>query len=189
MSGLGKMFNTQDIRERVVLHPGLGIGMDTVDLKRRLRTPGLTRQFLARKVTMENVGEELRILYVALTRAKEKLVLTGVMKKAEEKLESMQVIAAEDGFLTFLSRLNSSTFLQFLLLAVSCMETKLPVRLIKQKELEEQEVQKAVQEGLTRIQLLARLQEAEPEWETKIEERFSYVYPYEHEVADRKSVV
>lgn len=183
VSGLGKMFNTQDIRERVVLHPGLGIGMDTVDLKRRLRTPGLTRQFLARKVTMENVGEELRILYVALTRAKEKLVLTGVMKKAEEKLESMQVIAAEDGFLTFLSRLNSSTFLQFLLLAVSCMETKLPVRLIKQKELEEQEVQKAVQEGLTRIQLLARLQEAEPEWETKIEERFSYVYPYEHEVA------
>lgn len=183
VSGLGKMFNTQDIRERVVLHPGLGIGMDTVDLKRRLRTPGLTRQFLARKVTMENVGEELRILYVALTRAKEKLVLTGVMKKAEEKLESMQAIAAEDGFLTFLSRLNSSTFLQFLLLAVSCMETKLPVRLIKQKELEEQEVQKAVQEGLTRIQLLARLQEAEPEWETKIEERFSYVYPYEHEVA------
>ena len=63
------------------------------------------------------------------------------------------------------------------------METKLPVRLIKQKELEEQEVQKAVQEGLTRIQLLARLQEAEPEWETKIEERFSYVYPYEHEVS------
>ncbi len=183
VSGLGKMFNTQDIRERVVLHPGLGIGMDTVDLKRRLRTPGLTRQFLARKVTMENVGEELRILYVALTRAKEKLVLTGVMKKAEEKLESIQAIAAEDGFLTFLSRLNSSTFLQFLLLAVSCMETKLPVRLIKQKELEEQEVQKAVQEGLTRIQLLARLQEAEPEWETKIEERFSYVYPYEHEVA------
>lgn len=183
VSGLGKMFNTQEVRERVVLHPGLGIGMDTVDLKRRLRTPGLTRQFLARKVTMENVGEELRILYVALTRAKEKLVLTGVMKKAEEKLESMQAIAAEDGFLTFLSRLNSSTFLQFLLLAVSCMETKLPVRLIKQKELEEQEVQKAVQEGLTRIQLLARLQEAEPEWETKIEERFSYVYPYEHEVA------
>ena len=183
VSGLGKMFNTQEVRERVVLHPGLGIGMDTVDLKRRLRTPGLTRQFLARKVTMENVGEELRILYVALTRAKEKLVLTGVMKKAEEKLESMQAIAAEDGFLTFLSRLNSSTFLQFLLLAVSCMETKLPVRLIKQKELEEQEVQKAVQEGLTRIQLLARLQEAEPEWETKIEERFSYVYPYEHEVS------
>lgn len=183
VSGLGKMFNTQDARERVALHPGLGIGMDTVDLKRRLRTPGLTRQFLARKVTMENVGEELRVLYVALTRAKEKLVLTGVLKKAEEKLESMQAIAAEDGFLTFLSRLNSNTFLQFLLSASSCMEEKLPVTLIKQKELEETEVQKAVQEGLTRIQLLAALQEAEPEWKGQVAERFSYQYPYENEVA------
>lgn len=182
VSGLGKMFNAQDVRERVVLHPGLGIGMDVVDLERRLRTPGLTRQFLARKVTMENIGEELRVLYVALTRAKEKLVLTGVLKKAEEKLETLQAIPTEDGFLTFLSRLNSNTFLQFLLLAASSMKDNLPVTLIKQRELEELEVQEAVQEGLTRIQLLAGLKEAQPEWEKRIEERFSYEYPYENEV-------
>ncbi len=183
VSGLGKMFNSQDVRERVVLHPGLGLGMDTVDVKRRLRTPGLTRQFLARKVTMENVGEELRVLYVALTRAKEKLVLTGVLKKAEEKLESLQAIAAEDGFLTFLSRLNSNTFLQFLLQAVSVMEEKLPVTLIKQTELREAETQEAVQEGLSRIQLLTCLKEPEPEWEARIAERFAYEYPYENEAA------
>ncbi|MCI9176391.1 MAG: helicase-exonuclease AddAB subunit AddA, partial [Lachnospiraceae bacterium] len=183
VSGLGKMFNSQDVRERVVLHPGLGLGLDTVDVKRRLRTPGLTRQFLARKVTMENVGEELRVLYVALTRAKEKLVLTGVLKKAEEKLESLQAITAEDGFLTFLSRLNSNTFLQFLLQAVSVMEEKLPVTLIKQTELEETETQEAVQEGLSRIQLLTCLKEPEPEWEARIAERFAYEYPYENEAA------
>ena len=53
VSGLGKMFNSQDIRERVVLHPRLGLGLDVVDVKRRIRAPGLTRQFLARKTTME----------------------------------------------------------------------------------------------------------------------------------------
>ena len=219
VSGLGKMFNTQDVRERVALHPRLGIGMDVVDVKRRLRTPGITRQFLARKITMENVGEELRVLYVALTRAKEKLILTGVLKKAEEKLASMQAIAGEDGFLTFLSRLNSNTFLQFLLLARACiLEEGLPavkayglsgmdepcacqeeenfpstdnrwgIRLVKQKELEHIEVQEAAREGLTRIELLAKLQEPEPEWEKWIGERFSYRYPYEDEAAMKTKV-
>lgn len=77
VSGLGKMFNNQDVRERLVLHPSLGIGMDVLDFKRRLKTPGFTRQLLARKIAMENTGEELRVLYVALTRAKERLILTG----------------------------------------------------------------------------------------------------------------
>lgn len=183
VSGLGKMFNSQDIRERVVLHPRLGIGMDVIDIKRRIKTPGLTRQFLARKIALENVGEELRVLYVALTRAKEKLILTGIMKKAEEKLASIQPITAEDGFLTFLSRLNTNTFLQFLLLARACEPEKYPVTLIKEAELEQAEEAKDVEQELTRIQLLAKLQEPEPEWERQVAKRLSYAYPYEAEVA------
>ena len=147
VSGLGKMFNNQDQRERVVLHPSLGFGIDVVDVQRRLRTPGLTRRFLARKTFMENVGEELRVLYVALTRAKEKLVLTGVLKKAEEKLPSLQAVTAEDGFLTFLSRLGSNTFLQFLLLARSCAPENCPLTLVKQEGLKEQEVWETAEEG------------------------------------------
>lgn len=188
VAGLGKMFNNQDIRERIVLHPRLGIGMDLSDSRRRLRTPGLTRRFLARKITMENVGEELRVLYVALTRAKEKLVLTGVLKKAEEKLESMQTAAGTDGFLPFLSRLNSSHFLQLLLQARSCMEKAYPVTLVKQEELEQEEQQTAVKEGLSRIQLFARLQEPELEWREKMEERLSFQYPYEAEIAMKTKV-
>ncbi len=188
VSGLGKMFNNQDVRERVVLHPSLGFGMDVVDVGRRLRTPGLTRRFLARKTAMENVGEELRVLYVALTRAKEKLVLTGVLKKAEEKLASMQAVTAEDGFLTFLSRTSSNTFLQFLLLARSCEEESYPITLIKQEELEQQEIRETAEEGLTRVQLLAELQEPEPEWEGRIAARLTYGYPFENEVAMKTKV-
>ena len=188
VSGLGKMFNTQDIRERVVLHPRLGIGMDCVDISRRLRTPGLTRQLLARQTAMENIGEELRVLYVALTRAKEKLILTGVLKKAGEKLPSIQAVTAEDGFLSFLSRLNSNTFLQFLLLANSCASQPCPVTLLRQAELEKTARHDTIKEGLSRIQLLASLQQPEPEWKERIAGQLSYVYPYEEEVSMKTKV-
>ncbi|MEG0963077.1 MAG: helicase-exonuclease AddAB subunit AddA [Lachnospiraceae bacterium] len=180
VSGLGKMFNTQDIRERVVLHPQLGIGMDVLDLKRRLRTPGLTRQFLARKITIENIGEELRVLYVAMTRAKDKLILTGTLKKAEEKLSSMTSNTTEDGFLTFLSRLNAGTFLQFILNARSCYGDKYPVQVIQQETLEKTASQTVIQEEVTKIQLLAKL-EMENKWMEPVAQRLSYVYPYQYE--------
>lgn len=186
--GLGKMFNNQDVRERVVLHPKFGIGMDRIDVTRRLKIPGLTRQFLARKITLENIGEELRVLYVALTRAKEKLILTGVLKKAEEKLESLKAITTEDGFLTFLSRLNANTFIQLLLLARTCVGENYPLTLLKQGELEKLEEQEMKTEGLTRIQLLAKLQEPEPEWKKRVQERLSYRYPYEEEVTMKTKV-
>lgn len=197
VSGLGKMINNQDIRERVVMHPSLGIGMDVVDLRRRLRTPGFTRQLLARKITMENIGEELRVLYVALTRAKERLILTGVLKKAEEKLKELgitvvradgtilqaeeSVNAENEGFLSFLKRLNANSFLQLILLAAASYPDKYPVILLEMDDLAASEQVHAVEEELTRIELLASVQEREEEWDEKVKKRLSYVYPYEEE--------
>ncbi len=208
VSGLGKMFNNQDVRERVVLHPRLGIGMDAMDWKRRLRTPGLTRRLLARKAAMENTGEELRILYVALTRAKEKLILTGVLKKAEEKLEELGLAvrtpegeavmegqaSAEDfagggqGTLSFLKRLNASTFLQFILMACATYPGKYPAILLRRDDLALAEAEHAAAQELTRVELLARLQQPVPEWDEKVAERLAYVYPYEEESTMRTKV-
>ncbi len=188
VSGLGKMFNKQDMREKVVLHPRFGMGMDFVDIQRRIKIPGITRQLLSRQANIENMGEELRVLYVALTRAKEKLILTGVLKKAEEKLSSMQATTADDGFLSFLSRLNSNTFLQFLLQANSCEPQACPITLVRQTDMEETKCQAAVEEGMTRIQLLASLQEPEPIWKDQITARLSYVYPYEEEVSMKTKI-
>ena len=180
VSGLGKMFNTQDIREKVVLHPQLGIGMDYLDVERRVKTPGITRQFLARKTGMENTGEELRVLYVAMTRAKEKLILTGTMKKAEEKISGMAPITMEDGFLTFLTRLGTNTFLGFLLQAFLCYD-KYPITILKQQELERQEGHQALKEVLSQVELLAQLQQRDESLAKQIEKRLSYVYPFEEE--------
>ena len=181
VSGLGKMFNTQDIREKVVLHPQLGIGIDYLDVKRRVKTPGITRQFLARKTGMENTGEELRVLYVAMTRAKEKLILTGSMKKAEEKIAAIQPVEMGDGFLSFLTRLGTSTFLGFVLQAFLCYGEKYPITVLKQKELEEQEEQQTWKETLSQVELLAQLQQRDEIQAEQIEARLSYIYPFEEE--------
>ncbi len=210
VSGLGKMFNNQDVREKVVFHPSLGIGMDVTDTKRRLRTPGFTRQVLARQVTMENIGEELRVLYVALTRAKEKLILTGVLKKAQEKLEELGFavnaqgkeaslaagvcmraapLAVESaGFLSFLQRLNTNNYLQLILMACQAYPGKYPVILLQKEDLIFAEQEHAVEEELTKVDLLARVQERDCTWDRKIEERLNFVYPYEEECTMRTKV-
>lgn len=189
VSGLGKMFNTQDIREKLVLHPQLGIGMDYLDIRRRTRTPGITRQFLAKKISLENTGEELRVLYVAMTRAKEKLILTGTMKKAEEKLEAMKNAAVlKEGFLSFLTRMNTNTFLQFVLQALVCYGDKYPITIIPQEELEQEELAYGVKEELTKLELAVRLKEKEETVGKQVQERLAYVYPYEEEEDMRTKV-
>ena len=86
--GLGKTFNQQDARGGLVFHASLGVGCDRIDPVYRIRRPLLPRKMIARAIREENLGEELRILYVAMTRAKEKLILTGGVRnlaRSEEK--------------------------------------------------------------------------------------------------------
>lgn len=85
--GLGKQFNTQDVKGSTVIHPEWGVGLDAIDLDRRTKIPTILKKVIQEEITRENLGEELRVLYVALTRAKEKLIMTGQLPKALEILE------------------------------------------------------------------------------------------------------
>ena len=110
VAGMSKRFNTQDIKGSIVIHPELGIGMDAVDVKRRTKAPTLLKRVMQREVLMENVGEELRVLYVALTRAKEKLILTGTISNLEQKIKKFEELRGrEETELPFsrLARANS----------------------------------------------------------------------------------
>lgn len=89
VSGMGKQFNTQDMKGSVIIHPEWGVGIDAVDLKRRTKIPTFLKKVIQQNVKLENLGEELRVLYVAMTRAKEKLILTGQLPDAENVLEEM----------------------------------------------------------------------------------------------------
>lgn len=96
VAGMSKRFNTQDIKGSIVTHPELGIGMDAVDVKRRTKAPTLLKRVMQREVLMENVGEELRVLYVALTRAKEKLILTGTISNLEQKIKKFEELRGRE---------------------------------------------------------------------------------------------
>ena len=96
VSGLGKLFNQQDARASLVIHPDLGIGADWIDTKRRTKAPTLLKKAVQRQIQLENLGEELRVLYVALTRAKEKLYLTGAVSRLEKRVEGLELIKNEE---------------------------------------------------------------------------------------------
>ncbi len=89
VSGLGKKFNTRDASAALVKDPEIGIGMNYVDPDRRVQVPTLIRSAASERTLREGIGEELRILYVAMTRAEEKLILTGCVKSREEDLPDL----------------------------------------------------------------------------------------------------
>ncbi len=77
--GLGRTFNTQSLKGKVLLHSKLGLGMPIIDTENNVRYPSLIQYAVKQRLAQEALAEELRILYVALTRAKERLLLYGTM--------------------------------------------------------------------------------------------------------------
>lgn len=86
LAGLGKKFNIQDSGGKIVFHPEFGIGVDFIDTDLRIKQQTLIKKSIALKVKLENLGEELRVLYVAMSRAKEKLILVGNTRNLEKQL-------------------------------------------------------------------------------------------------------
>ena len=88
VSAMGRKFNTSDQRSSMVIHPVYGVGLDSIDLEKRTKAPVILKKLIQEETLKENLGEELRVLYVALTRAKEKLIMTGVLKEATDVIAS-----------------------------------------------------------------------------------------------------
>lgn len=78
LGGMGKRMNMRDTAEKLVIHHELGIGINRIDTEKRLRYKTLIKEAIGSQIRLENIAEELRVLYVAMTRAREKLILTGV---------------------------------------------------------------------------------------------------------------
>lgn len=80
LAGTGKMFNFMDRNQRMLLHPDYYVGLDCVDLKNRVKYPSQQKKMISRQLVLSMLGEELRVLYVAMTRARDKLIMTGTME-------------------------------------------------------------------------------------------------------------
>ncbi|MCM1146097.1 MAG: helicase-exonuclease AddAB subunit AddA, partial [Lachnoclostridium sp.] len=92
VAGIAKSFNMRDAAEHLVMDVEKGIGVDYVDAGLRVTSRNLRRNYIALALRQDNLAEELRILYVAMTRAKEKLILTGTVKKPKKKMDSLTLL-------------------------------------------------------------------------------------------------
>lgn len=95
-SGFGKQFNLMDLNKSILYHDDLGLGPDYVDLERRNSYSTLAKEAIKKKILFETLSEEMRILYVAFTRAKEKLIITGATKNLEKSILRWSSAAALD---------------------------------------------------------------------------------------------
>ena len=108
VSMLSKGFSGKDLNDRILLHPRLGIGTEVYDLEERTKSSTVIRTAIRRQLAREALEEELRVLYVAMTRAQERLILTSTVK--EKTLEE-----AETGTGFFTDPDQAGSFLDWIL--------------------------------------------------------------------------
>lgn len=88
-----RLFNKSDARESVLVHPVLGLGPKCTDLEHGVEYPTIARQAIAAQLLTEMLSEEMRLLYVAMTRAKEQLVITGTVRDIGKTVSTLTATA------------------------------------------------------------------------------------------------
>lgn len=161
LSGLGKKFNFKDSISKMILHSEAGIGIDAVNLQSRKKMASVYKKYLSSRLNLETLAEEQRILYVAMTRAKEKLVMTGAdgSKKIEEKLDDWRRrgesadAAFPDWMLT-----SAKSYLDWIMPAVlrKDAENDFIVRMVDIRELAGREVGRIIEKRWQKEELLER---------------------------------
>lgn len=183
VSGLSKRFNMQDANQSLIVDMDLGVAVDYVDSVRRIKNKTLRRAVLSAKMKEDNLAEELRVIYVALTRAREKLILTAVLDKADEKWELAQMTGQER--LTYLDFCEAGSYMDFLLPILP--QTGIAVKTLRTEDLAVEELREQLRMGDRREQLrLIACGETtltgDPEENERklmyLRERFAYQYPH-----------
>ena len=122
VAGLSKEFNKMDARKELVIDMDLGIGVKYIDYVSRVRFDTLKRVITSDRMLADSLGEELRVLYVALTRAKEKLIMTAAVKKLNDEitkaLDLIPSITQRGKLLPYSLRRNSDSYFDLILRAL-----------------------------------------------------------------------
>ena len=118
LADCGKTFNRQDLSAPALLHGKLGFACRLRDQQRRLEYDTLPLAALRRKLGAELCSEELRMLYVALTRARERLILVGTVSTTQDKFCAKEVTDLEDGRLPAAAVRGGSTYLDWIVMAL-----------------------------------------------------------------------
>ena len=117
-AGMGKQFNNMDLKNSLLYHTDLGYGPQIFDTDRKITYPSIKKEALKNKMLIENLAEEIRILYVALTRPKEKLILTGMVNDIESSMEKWGRYTSTEGKIPSYGILKSNTYLDWIMPSV-----------------------------------------------------------------------
>lgn len=115
LMNMGKKFNMRDASSLITQHMDLGIGMDGIDLSQRVKYKSVLKHVIGNQIRRDARGEELRVLYVAMTRAKEKLILTGVVDNLEKSLEQIKEQNMDVPVLGYLQLNKAQSYLDWIL--------------------------------------------------------------------------
>ncbi len=174
---LNKKFNFIDTNKKILLHQDLGIGFEIIDLEKRVHYPSIYKKIIKNKIINETISEEMRILYVALTRAKEKLFLTGVSKNSEyEKYDLKNIEKLTSYMKLVLGCLNKGDYDKEKVLLNIINSSDIKIRKIEEKTKEE------------KIDILQDLDNFDNEKYEKIDNEFSRKYQHNVKIPHKLSV-
>lgn len=88
LSDTAKQFNLRDLNDNIILHQDIGFGPKMIDCEKKIAYNTIAKEAIKISSKQESISEEMRVLYVALTRAKEKLIITGVEKDYKKSIEN-----------------------------------------------------------------------------------------------------
>lgn len=180
VAGLSKRFNMQDQGGRLIADADLGIGADYIDSRLRIQSKTLKKSVAALKMRIDALGEEMRVLYVAMTRAREKLIMTAMVpdiEKLQEKLDAKELFAKEE-------KTGEKTGFSVLAGASSYMDFILPnikeAVLVSPEELLAEDAEEILQSLKQRQKLLAAFGKGQerPGIMTELSRKFQRQYAY-----------
>lgn len=186
VSGISKKINQMDVNQKLVVHPDLGMGLYEISPHPRMKKNCLLRTMIAERIRRENLGEELRVLYVALTRAKEKIILTGVVNDWGKTLEKYTGKAMQGCPISYTQRVRAASYLDWVIPALCSYPGKYEPQILGAEDLVLNEVCGRARMELEREKLLQRISEADKGAVESLRKIFAYEYPYKNE-AGRKS--
>ena len=129
LSGAGKQFNLMDLNNRILHHDDLGFGPDYIDLDKRISYSTLPKEAIKKKIRLETLSEEMRILYVAFTRAKEKLIITGATRDIYKTVEKwVQAASVEKSKISPAEVLKGKSYLDWIGMALCQHKDGEPLR-------------------------------------------------------------
>lgn len=181
VAGLGKNFNFMDIRKDILLHKDLGLGPAYVDPEKRIKYPTIAKLVLENKLKRETLAEEIRILYVAMTRAREKLILVGSLRDVDKYYNKWTCFF--DNTISDYQLLQGKCFLDWLGSILIYNSDSNPNWLVKLYQQDFGEKEKITREKNN--QILEKIMDLKPinideQLFAEIKARLDWEYPYEY---------